>query len=64
MPRRKTAILNLRIDPAIKEAIRIAAMREHRSIANMIEMLIRRHSAEAGIAIPDDNPLKEEESHG
>ena len=51
--RTKTATLNLRIDPDVKDAIRRAAEREHRSVANMVEMLIRRHSAEAGIPIPD-----------
>ena len=31
----KVATLNLRIDPALKEALRIAALRDHRSIANL-----------------------------
>jgi hypothetical protein len=52
MPKTKTATLNLRIDPAIKEAIRIGAEQEHRSVANMVEILIRRHCAQAGIPIP------------
>ena len=43
MPAQKTTTLNLRVDPAIKEALREAAQRENRSIANMIEVLIRRH---------------------
>jgi hypothetical protein len=43
MPPRKTTTLNLRVDPAIKETLREAAHRENRSIANMIELLIRRH---------------------
>jgi len=53
----KTATLNLRIDPALKETVRIAATREHRSVANMVELLIRRHCAEAGIPIPEQQPL-------
>ena len=36
----KTATLTFRIDPALKEALREAAYREHRSIANMVEVLI------------------------
>ncbi len=52
MSKHKTATLNLRIDPVVKEGIRIAANQDHRSIANMIEMLIRRHCADVGIAIP------------
>lgn len=65
MSRRKTALLNLRIDPAIKEAVRLAAQQEHRSIANMVEILIRRHSAQAGIPIRDDvTPSSETPPHG
>lgn len=37
----KTATLTFRIDPSLKEALRVAAHAEHRSIANMIEVLIR-----------------------
>ncbi|MDJ0712378.1 MAG: hypothetical protein QNJ14_18470 [Woeseiaceae bacterium] len=53
MARTKISTLNLRIEPGIKEAVREAAAREHRSVANMVEMLIRRHCDEAGIRIPD-----------
>ncbi len=52
MPPKKTATLNLRIDPAIKEAARIAALREHRSVANLVELLVRRHCRASGIEIP------------
>jgi len=51
MPRTKISTLNLRINPAIKEAVREAASREHRSVANMVEVLIRRHCDQAGIAV-------------
>lgn len=53
----KTATMNLRINPALKEAARIAASREHRSIANLIEVLIRQHCEQAGISIPDQAEL-------
>ncbi len=53
MPRTKISTLNLRIEPGIKEAVREAAAREHRSVANMVEMLIRRHCDETGIQIPE-----------
>ena len=62
MPPRKTSTLNLRVDPAIKEAIREAALRDNRSIANMIEVLIRRHCTEAGIPIPEQQVLFEEDN--
>lgn len=57
MPPTKTATLNLRIDPAIKEAARIAAMHDHRSIANLIELLIRQHCEAVGIEIPTQAEL-------
>jgi hypothetical protein len=53
----KTATLNLRIDPALKEALRIAALRDHRSIANLLEVLIRQHCEEHRISIPEQQDL-------
>ena len=53
MAKTKVSTLNLRIEPAVKQAIREAAEREHRSVANMVEVLIRRHCDNAGIAIPE-----------
>jgi len=53
----KTATLNLRIDPTLKEALRIAALRDHRSIANLLEVLIRQHCEEHGISIPEQQDL-------
>lgn len=57
MAPKKTTTLNLRIDPALKEAARIAALLDHRSVANLIELLIRRHCAAAGIPIPEQPEL-------
>ncbi len=57
MPARKTSTLNLRVDPNLKEAARIAAAREHRSIANLVEWLIRRHCQAVGIPIPEQTEL-------
>ncbi len=53
MSRTKIATLNLRITPGLKAAIREAASREHRSVANMVEMLIRRHCDHSGIPVDD-----------
>lgn len=53
----KSATLNLRIDPVLKEALREAAAKDHRSIANLVEVLIRRHCAEQGISIPEQQDL-------
>jgi len=58
MTPRKTTTMNLRVDPFIKAAIREAAEREHRSIANMIEILIRQHCKEVGISIPVQQGLQ------
>ncbi|MFA5960557.1 MAG: hypothetical protein WC785_08565 [Tatlockia sp.] len=41
MATNKTATLTFRIEPALKEALRAAAEHQHRSIANMVEVLIR-----------------------
>ncbi len=61
MPPKKTATLNLRIDPILKEAVRGAALREQRSVANMIEVLIRKHCEELGIPIPEQRSLFRED---
>ncbi len=62
MPRTKVSTLNLRIDPDVKGAVRKAAAREHRSVANMVEVLIRRHCDQAGISISESetDPLPRE----
>ena len=64
MARTKIATLNLRIDPGVKEAVREAAEMEHRSVANMVEILIRRYCDEAGIAIPEQSELFPGNPHG
>ncbi len=62
MTPKKTATLNLRIDPLLKEAVREAAIRDQRSVANMVEVLIRRHCEAEGIPIPVQQTLFKEES--
>ena len=57
MAKTKISTLNLRINPSIKEAVREAAAREHRSVANMVEVLIRRHCDQTGITIPEQSDL-------
>ncbi len=49
----KTTTLTFRIEPDLKNALRTAAVREHRSIANMVEVLIRDYCRRNGIAIPE-----------
>jgi len=63
MPKTKISTLNLRIHPGVKHAVREAASREHRSVANMIEVLIRRHCEQAGIRISETiDPSSEQSS--
>lgn len=52
----KTATLTFRISPGLKEALRAAAEQEHRSISNMVEVLIRDYCEQHGITI---SPLEE-----
>jgi hypothetical protein len=61
---KKTTTLNLRVDPDIKEGVRMAAARQHRSIANMVEILIREHCDREGIPIPEQQLLFKEEKPG
>ncbi|MEN8174240.1 MAG: hypothetical protein ABFS23_00665 [Pseudomonadota bacterium] len=63
MSPKKTATLNLRVDPVLKEAARAAAVREHRSVANLIEYLIRQHCLAVGISIPEQTELFPEAGH-
>lgn len=53
MPTGKTSTLTFRIKPGLKEALRTAAEREHRSIANMVEVMIRDYCGRSGIQIPE-----------
>lgn len=57
----KTATLTFRIEPGLKEALRAAAEREHRSIANMVEVMIRDYCGRAGIEIPESGAAAKNE---
>jgi hypothetical protein len=47
----KSTNLNLRIAPEVRDALRQAAEREHRSISNMLEYLIVQHCQKNDIPI-------------
>lgn len=53
MANTKTATLSFRIEPGLKEALRTAAAQEHRSIANMVEVMIREYCGRVGVAVTD-----------
>lgn len=56
----KTATLTFRIEPELKEAVRTVAVNEHRSIANMIAVMIRDYCGRVGVEIqePEVQPSK------
>ena len=53
----KTATLTFRIEPELKEAVRTAAVNEHRSIANMIAVMIRDYCGRVGVTIQEQQAL-------
>jgi hypothetical protein len=53
----KTATLTFRIEPDLKEAVRTAAVNEHRSIANMIAVMIRDYCGRVGVEIVEHQVL-------
>lgn len=52
----KTTTLTFRIESGLKEALRAAAAREHRSIANMVEVMIREYCGRVGVVIAEQTP--------
>lgn len=48
----KTTTLTFRIEPRPKEALRTAATREHRFVANMVEVLIWDYRGRNTVSIP------------
>lgn len=48
---RKTETVNLRLSPRMKELLRIAAEREHRTLSNMIEALVLAYCESKGIEV-------------
>lgn len=51
MNERKTEAINLRMAPTTKELLRLVAQREHRTLSNMLEVLILEHASKAGITL-------------
>ncbi len=49
----KTTTLTFRIEPELKDALRTAAELEHRSIANMVAVLIRDYCKNNDITVGD-----------
>ena len=53
---RKTETLNLRVSPDLKDLLRLASTREHRTLSNMVEYLVREHCERNQIASPPSRP--------
>lgn len=51
---RKTETVNLRLSPRMKELLRTAAEREHRTLSNMIEALVLDYCESEGIVVAQD----------
>jgi len=59
MPRNKNETLTLRTTNEVKELLRLAAAKEHRSMASMIEVLIRDHARRTKLR-PVGSPKEQE----
>lgn len=53
-PPRKTEAINLRMSPIVKGLLRAAADREHRTLSNMLEVLILEHCRRNSIEASDN----------
>lgn len=58
----KNITLTLRIDPVIKEGLRLLAEKEHRSLTNMVEVMIRDYCKPHNVAIPEQQTLFDDEN--
>lgn len=55
-PMSKTEVLTVRLLPTVKQALALAAAQEHRSMANMIEVMVLDYCSRSGIApVQDDD---------
>lgn len=50
----KSTTLTVRVHPAVKEGLKAMAEQERRSLANMVEVMIRDYCKRNGISITDN----------
>lgn len=62
MQETKSKALTVRVHPAVKEGLRAVAEQDRRSLANMIEVMIRDYCGRSGIAIQEQGLLFDEAS--
>jgi hypothetical protein len=53
MSETKSTTLTVRVHPAVKEGLRAVAEKERRSLANMIEVMIRQYCDKSGVKITE-----------
>lgn len=56
MARTKNEVLTIRTTAEVKALLKLAAERERRSAASMIEVLVLDYARSHGLAIPESNP--------
>lgn len=52
---KKSKAINLRMSPSTKELLRLLADKEHRTLTNMLEVLILEHAARLGLEAGDNS---------
>jgi hypothetical protein len=57
----KSITLTLRVDPMIKGGLRLLAEKEHRSLTNMVEVMIRDYCKLLNITLPKQQTLFDNE---
>lgn len=63
----KVETLSIRTSANIKQLLKLAAAKEHRSVASMIEVLVLAYAQEHGLKVPAEterNTEKPEDTHG
>jgi hypothetical protein len=58
----KDSTYTLRLDSKMKAALKIAARRDRRTVASLIEKLIADHLTKEGFTLPDEG--EDQDSHG
>ncbi|MEW8014883.1 MAG: ribbon-helix-helix protein, CopG family [Candidatus Sedimenticola endophacoides] len=53
MAETKSTTLTVRVHPEVKEGLRAVAEKERRSLANMIEVMIRDYCSRAGVTLEE-----------
>ncbi|HBP04116.1 MULTISPECIES: DUF1778 domain-containing protein [Gammaproteobacteria] len=62
MTRLKVETLSIRTSPNVKQLLRAAAEREHRSVASMVEVLVIEYARKHGLQVPAQDGRSSESS--